>query len=459
MNLWGGRFKEDLHPLVKAFTYSAKLDKTLFSYDIEGSIAHAKMLGKCGIIKKEEAEEIVESLKQIKKDIEDGRLDFSEKEDIHMAIEEELIRRKGQVGEKLHTARSRNDQIALDERLYLREKISLICNLIQNFQLILLEIAETNKDIVLPGYTHLQYAQPVSLAHHILAYFWMLERDKNRLRDCYKRVNVCPLGTGALAGTSLPIDREYVAKLLNFPSITENSIDTVSDRDYIIEFLASCSILMMHLSRLSEDIILWASPNLDFVEIEETFSTGSSLMPHKKNPDVVELVRGKTGKIYGALLSLLVTMKALPLSYNRDMQEDKPPLFQVIEETEISLRVFVELMKNLKFNSQKMRKKAEEGFFAATDLAEYLVEKGVSFRSAHQIVGKLVRWCQENKKDFTGLSLEEYRRFSPYFKEDLKERITLNRCVENKTSPGGTGKKSLESQIKFARQKLSGDIK
>ncbi|MBE0477545.1 argininosuccinate lyase [Candidatus Aerophobetes bacterium] len=454
MSLWRGRFKEDMHPLVKNFTFSAEIDKELFNYDIEGSIAHARMLAKCGIIKEVEVEKIIKSLREIEKDIQDGKIDFSKKEDIHMAIEEELIRREKDAGEKIHTARSRNDQIALDEKLYLREKIKTLCSTIHSFQLTLLDIAEANKDVTLPGCTHLQYAQPVSLAHHILAYFWMFERDKGRLLDCYKRVNVCPLGAAALAGTSLPIDREYTAKLLAFPAITENSIDTVSDRDYVVEFLSSCSIIMIHLSRFCEEIILWASPFFNFLEIGEGFSTGSSLMPHKKNPDVPELIRGKTGKVYAALISLLTIMKALPLSYNRDMQEDKFLLFQAADEVKLSLEIFTQLMKNLKFNTQKMRQKAEEGFFAATDLVEYLVTKGVPFRTAHRIVGKLVRWCIENKKDFTCLSLQEYKKFSPCFEENVKQRLSLEECVKNKNSAGGTGKKSLEIQIKHAREKL-----
>ncbi|MCD6574593.1 argininosuccinate lyase, partial [Candidatus Aerophobetes bacterium] len=417
MNLWGGRFKEDIHPLVKNFTFSGEADKNLYKFDISGSIAHARMLAKCGIIKEQEAERIIKSLKEIREDIKEGKIDLSKKEDVHMAVEEELIQREKNVGKKLHTARSRNDQITLDERLYLREEIESIFNLIYRFQLTLLEISEKNKSLIIPGYTHLQYAQPVSVAHHLLAYFWMLQRDRERLRDCYKRTNVCPLGAGALAGTSLPIDREYVAKLLNFPSITENSMDTVSDRDYLIEFLACCSIIMMHLSRFCEDIILWASPLLNFIEIGERFSTGSSLMPHKKNPDIVELIRGKTGKVYGALLSLLVTMKALPLCYNRDMQEDKPPVFKVAEEIKISIEVLTELMKNVKFNPEKMRERAKDGFFAATDLVEYLVKKGVAFRDAHKTVGKMVRWCIDNKKDLTQLTIEEYKKFSPFFKE------------------------------------------
>lgn len=454
MSLWGGRFKEELHPLVKGFTFSARTDKKLYSFDIEGSIAHVKMLAKCGIIKEKEAGRIVKSLKEIKKDIQEGRIDLSQKEDIHMAVEEEVIKREKDTGKKLHTARSRNDQISLDERLYLRDQIKDILQLIHDFQYTLLHVADANKGVIIPGFTHLQYAQPVSLAHHILAYFWMLQRDRERFQDCYKRANICPLGAGALAGTSLPVDREYVAKLLGFSGTTENSMDTVSDRDYLIEFLACCSITMMHLSRFCEDIILWASPCFDFVEIGEAFSTGSSLMPHKKNPDVAELIRGKTGKVYGALFSLLVVMKALPLSYNRDMQEDKPSFFDATEQVKFSIKILTELIKNLRFNPEKMREKAEEGFFAATDLVEYLVGKGVPFRDAHKIVGKMVSWCVENKKNFASLTLDDYKKFSPFFEEDVKKRINLEECVVNKESKGGTGRKSLENQIKIAREKL-----
>lgn len=454
MSLWGGRFKENIHPLVKEFTYSIQTDKRLYPYDIRGSIAHARMLAKCGIISEDEAEKIIESLRKIEQDIREGKIDFSEKEDIHMAIEEELIRREGELGEKLHTARSRNDQIALDERLYLREEITEIRQGIKNFQIVLLKIAGENTGVVIPGYTHLQYAQPVSFAHHMLAYFWMLQRDRERFRDCYQRVNVCPLGAGAIAGSSLPIKREYVAELLSFPEVTENSLDTVSDRDYIIEFLSCCSILIMHLSRLSEDLILWSSPLLSFVEVADVFATGSSLMPQKKNPDVAELTRGKVGKVYGALISALTMMKALPLSYNRDMQEDKPPLFQTIDEVRAVLKIFPEIVGSMRINADVMRKKASQGFFAATDLVDYLVQKGVAFRSAHRIVGKIVRYCVQEGRTFDELTLEEYGNFSPAFEEDVRERIDVRFCVENKESTGGTGKKSLRNQLRKAREKL-----
>jgi len=454
MDLWASRFSEPADKLARKFTSSIDIDNKLYKYDIAGSIAHAKMLSQCGIIKKKEAERITQALKAIEKDIEKGKIDFSQKEDIHLAIEEELIRREGEIGEKLHTARSRNDQIALDERLYLRQEISEIIDLISTFQGTLLGIAEKNLKVIMPGYTHLQYAQPIFFSHHLLAYFWMLQRDKERFRDCYGRANVMPLGTGALAGTSLPIDREYVAKLLNFPKISENSLDTVSDRDYIMEFLSNVSLLMMHLSRLSEDIILWSSPLFSFIEISDTFATGSSIMPQKKNPDVAELIRGKTGRVYGSLISLLTSMKALPLSYNRDMQEDKPPLLESIEIVKTSLKLYPRMLDRMKINKENMRKAAEKGFFAATDLTDYLVEKGVSFRKAHQIIGTIVKKCLKEGRSLKELSLENYQKYSSLFQKDVFERIKLESCVFNKESAGGTGKKSLVKQIKEARKKL-----
>jgi len=452
MSLWAGRFKQATNSFVKEFTSSIPIDKKLYSYDIQGSIAHIKMLSKCRIVAEDEAERIIKALNSINEDIKRRKINLTEKEDIHMAIEEELIKREGETGEKLHTARSRNDQIALDEKLYLREKIKDIKNLTLEFQRTLLKLADENKTVILPGYTHLQYAQPLFFSHYILAYFWMMQRDRERLGDCYKRVNVMPLGVGALAGTSLPIDRDYVAKLLKFPRITENSVDTVSDRDCIIEFLACLSLLMMHLSRLCEDLILFSSPAFSFIEISDAFTTGSSLMPQKKNPDVLELIRGKTGKVYGALISLLTTMKALPLSYNRDMQEDKFALFQSVDEVEKSLRIFTLTLNNLRINPEQMEEKAKEGFFAATDLVEYLVGRGVPFRKAHQTVGKIVRYCLEKGIKFQNLTIKEYQSFSPFFEAGVKDRINLKRCVENKESPGGTGRKSVEKQIELAKE-------
>jgi len=458
MPLWGGRFREETDRLVKEFTSSIKVDRRLYRFDIMGSIAHVKMLSKCGIIEEEESQRIIGALEDIKEDIEKGKLDLEGKEDIHLAIEEELIKRTGEVGKKIHTGRSRNDQIALDERLYLREEIDQVTTLIKDLQGVLLELAERNLEVILPGYTHLQYAQPILLSQFFLAYFWMLERDRQRLRDCYKRVNVMPLGTGALAGTSLPIDRDYVANLLNFPQVTENSLDTVSDRDYVIECLSCLSILMMHLSRLSEDLILWTCPSFSFVEIPDAFCTGSSIMPQKKNPDVAELIRGKAGGVYGSLISVLTTMKALPLSYNRDMQEDKLPLFQALDTTKESLSIYARMLANIRINAKRMREEAGKGFFAATDLTDYLVEKGAAFREAHKIVGEMVKYCEQKNKSFQSLTLEEYRSFSPLFTEDVLERVSLQRCVMSKNSAGGTGKKSVLRQIKMAKERLNGDL-
>lgn len=454
MDLWAGRFSQATDKLVREFTSSIDIDKRLYKYDIAGSIAHIKMLSKCRIIKEIEAQRITQALKEIEKDIEKEKFDFSQKEDIHLAIEEELIKREGKTGEKLHTARSRNDQVVLDERLYLRQEISEIINLISVFQETILEVAKKNIEVIMPGYTHLQYAQPIFFSHHLLAYFWMLQRDKERFRGCYERVNVMPLGAGALAGTSLPIDREYVAKLLNFPRISENSLDTVSDRDYIIEFLSGTSLLMMHLSRLCEDIILWSSPLFSFIEISDAFATGSSIMPQKKNPDVAELIRGKTGRVYGSLISLLTCMKALPLSYNRDMQEDKPPLLESVEIVKTSLKLYVKMLDEIKINKDNMRKAAEKGFFAATDLTDYLVEKGVSFRKAHQIIGTIVKQCLKQGKSLPDLELEEYQKYSSLFQKDVFKRIKLESCVFSKESAGGTGKKSLSKQIEEAKNSV-----
>jgi len=454
MSLWNGRFTQDTDERVKQFTSSIEVDKKLYLCDITGSIAHARMLAHSGIIRDEEAEKIKTTLEEIKEDISSAKIDLSGKEDIHMAIEEELIKRAGTVGEKLHTARSRNDQICLDERLYLREEINTLQQLIHGLQKAFLKLAEKNRDTILPGYTHLQYAQPVLLAHHLLAYFWMLKRDSQRFSDCRRRVNIMPLGSGALAGTSLPIDRDYLAQLLDFPSFSENSMDAVSDRDYLIELLACLSLVIMHLSRFAEDLIIWSSPPFSFIEISDAFTTGSSLMPQKKNPDVAELIRGKTGTVYGYLISLLVTLKGLPLSYNRDLQEDKYPLFQALRETKASLEILAKMLESIKVNLKRMRQEAEKGFFAATDLVEYLVEKGLPFRRAHQLVGKMIRFCLEKNLDFAKLTLSQYREFSTLFEKDVFLRITLEECVFRKNSPGGTGRKSVAQQILWAEKEL-----
>lgn len=458
MSLWQGRFKEGTDKLVQEFTSSIAVDRKLYKYDIMGSIAHAKMLAKCGIISSKEANKIIQTLEAIQKDIQSGRLTLDGKEDIHLGIEEEIIRRLGKTGEKLHTARSRNDQIALDERLYLRDEIGQILDLIVDFQKTHFQLAKCYSEVILPGYTHLQYAQPILLSHYFLAYFWMLQRDKERLKSCLERVNVMPLGAGALAGTSLPIDRDYVADLLDFPKITENSVDTVSDRDYLLEFLGASAVLMMHLSRLSEDLILWSSSPFGFIEIRDAFATGSSLIPHKKNPDVAELIRGKTGRVYGSLMSLLTVMKGLPLSYNRDMQEDKLPLLETVEIVRESLRIYTQILKNIRINAEQMEKEAREGFFASTDLVDYLVQRGVPFREAHQLLGRIVRHCLKTERRFEDLSLEEYRRFSSLFEKDLFERMKLEECVFTKESAGGTGKRSLKIQMELAKQRLEETI-
>ena len=452
--LWGGRFEEETHKLVEAYTASVHFDKRLSRYDIQGSLAHTRMLAKGGIIPEDEAERIIKGLQEIEGEIERGEFPFDPAfEDIHLNIEKRLIEKIGEVGGKLHIARSRNDQIALDLRLYLREEIGEIQKLIVALQEALLEQAEANLDIVMPGYTHLQRAQPILLAHHLLAYFEMLDRDRERFRDCLKRVNVLPLGSGALAGTGFPIDRGYVAELLEFPAVSENSIDAVSDRDFIVEFLSAASILMMHLSRLSGEVVLWASAEFGFVELPDAFATGSSMMPQKKNPDVAELARGKTGRVFGALFALLTMLKGLPLSYNRDLQEDKEPLFDTVDTVKATLQVFQEMLRAVRFNGERMREAALAGFLNATDVADYLVEKGMPFRRAHEVVGRLVQECLKQKKRIQELSLEELKCFSPLFEEDVYPFITLEACLERRRSFGGTAKGRVVEALKVARRR------
>ncbi|MFN3477388.1 MAG: argininosuccinate lyase [Candidatus Methylomirabilales bacterium] len=452
--LWGGRFKEEPHPLAEAYTASIHFDKRLARYDLEGSLAHVKMLVKSGIIGEDEAERIIKGLEEIKGEIERGEFPFDPAfEDIHLNIERRLIEKIGEVGGKLHTARSRNDQIALDLRLYLREEMGEIQRLIRNLQEVLVEQAEANLDLVMPGYTHLQRAQPVLLAHHLLAYFEMLDRDRERFADCFRRVDVLPLGSGALAGAGFPIDRDYVAELLGFSAISANSIDAVSDRDFVVEFLAASSILMMHLSRLSEELTLWASAEFGFIELPDAFTTGSSMMPQKKNPDVAELCRGKTGRVYGALFALLTLLKGLPLSYNRDLQEDKEPLFDTVDTVKATLRVFQEMLRAVRFNGDRMREAALAGFLNATDVADYLVEKGMPFRQAHEVVGRLVQECLKQKKRIEELPLEELKRFSPLFEEDVYPFITLEACLERCRSFGGTAKGRVVEALRAARRR------
>jgi len=450
---WGGRFQEPTHELVEAFTQSISFDRRLFRYDIEGSIAHARMLARQGIITKKEGRSLVEGLKGILHDIEEGRFEFSSRdEDIHMAIEKELIRRTGDAGAKLHTGRSRNDQVALDVRLYLRAEILELVESLRTLQAVFCELAEREVETILPGYTHLQKAQPVLLAHYLLAYREMLSRDESRLLDCHRRVNVLPLGAAALAGTSLPIDRAYVARLLRFPSVSRNSMDTVSDRDFVAEFIFVASLIMMHLSRFCEDLILWSTGEFNFVEISDAFTTGSSIMPQKKNPDVAELIRGKTGRVYGHLVALLTLMKGLPMSYNRDLQEDKEPLFDAVDTVKACLQVLAEMSLHVKFNREKMQQEAEGGFSTATDLAEYLVMKGIPFREAHGIVGKLVSFCIEDGKDLNRMSLEELNRFCPLIGEEVYDCLSLENSIASRKSYGGTAGERVGEQIRRIKE-------
>ncbi len=447
--LWAGRLKGKTEKAVESFTSSVSFDKRLWKYDIEGSVAHVKMLRKQKIISSKDAKSILSCLAGIKQKIQNGKFKFLDGiEDIHMNIEYALIKGIGMTGGKLHTARSRNDQVVLDLRLYLRDEIQEIQKLVRNFQKVLLTLAEKYVDIIMPGYTHLQKAQPVLLSHHLLAYFEMFERDRERLLECIKRVNVLPLGSAALAGTTLPIDRKYVARLLQFPSISENSIDAVSDRDFVVEFLSVTSILMVHLSRLSEELILWNSEEFGFIELPDAYTTGSSIMPQKKNPDVPELVRGKSGRVFGNLLSVLVFMKGLPLAYNRDLQEDKEPLFDTVDTVKACLSVLTGMMPKVKFNKKTMRKAAETGFSTATDLAEYLVRKGVPFREAHNITGTIVNYCLGKNRKLTDLSLKELKQFSGMIGKDVFHYLTVETSINRKTLYGGTAVKRVLARMK-----------
>jgi argininosuccinate lyase len=452
---WGGRFGAATHKQVEAFTASIHFDKRLAPYDIQGSIAHARMLGKCGIVSRADAGKIVRGLEEIREEIARGALRWDAAlEDIHMHIERRLIEKIGDAGGRLHTARSRNDQVALDLRLYLRDVIGGLREQLRGMQQTLVAKAELHLDTVMPGYTHLQRAQPILLAHHLLAYFEMFQRDRDRLADCLTRVNVLPLGAGALAGTTFPIDRDYVAKLLDFPSVAANSVDAVSDRDFAVEFLAAGAILAMHISRLAEELVLWASAEFAFIELPDAFATGSSIMPQKKNPDVAELSRGKTGRVYGALMSLLTVLKGLPLSYNRDLQEDKEPLFDAADTLRQTLEVVPPMLAAVTFRTDRMRAAAGDGFLNATDLADYLVTKGVAFREAHEIVGKTVRVCLESGERLESLPLARLRQFSPAFGADVNRYISLEACVERRRSAGGTSSRLVAEAIRRAKQLL-----
>ncbi|HZK27848.1 MAG TPA: argininosuccinate lyase [Thermoclostridium sp.] len=448
MKLWSGRFSKNTSHLMDDFNSSIRFDCRLYKYDIEGSIAHAKMLGKCGIIPQDDSNLICQALSKILIDIENGKIEFDiDAEDIHMNIEKILISRTGDVGKKLHTGRSRNDQVALDIRMYLKDELNEIKSLILNLIDVLVKTAENNLDTIMPGYTHLQRAQPITFAHHLMAYVQMFHRDYDRFSDCYKRLNVMPLGSGALAGTTYALDREFVATELGFDSITENSLDAVSDRDFILEMNSNLAMLMMHLSRFCEEIILWCSHEFSFIELDDAYSTGSSIMPQKKNPDVAELVRGKTGRVYGNLFSLFTMMKGLPLAYNKDMQEDKEAIFDSIDTVKLCMPIFTKMISTMTIRKDKMLLAAKGGFTNATDVADYLVKKGIPFRDSHHIVGKLVSYCIENSKNIEDLSLEELKVFSDMFKQDVYNAISLETCIEQRNLPGGPANKSVKASI------------
>ena len=446
--LWGGRFTKETDQMVYDFNASITFDKRLYKQDIEGSMAHVKMLAKQQILTEQERDEILKGLEGILRDVENGTLAITtEYEDIHSFVEANLIDRIGDVGKKLHTGRSRNDQVALDMRLYVREEVLYTDQLVYGLLKVLQRIMEENVDTFMPGFTHLQKAQPVTLAHHIGAYFEMFRRDRSRLKDIYERMNYCPLGAGALAGTTYPLDRDYTAQLLGFAGPTRNSMDSVSDRDYVIEYLSALATIMMHLSRFSEEVIIWNTNEYRFVEIDDAYSTGSSIMPQKKNPDIAELVRGKTGRVYGALMSMLTTMKGLPLAYNKDMQEDKEGVFDAIDTTTMCLTLFTGMMDTIVFNKAVMEASAKNGFTNATDVADYLVNHGVPFRDAHGVSGRLVLRCIAENKALDDLTLEEYREECPVFDEDIYDAISMKTCVESRLTLGAPGEAVMRQVI------------
>ncbi|MCD7726498.1 MAG: argininosuccinate lyase [Clostridiales bacterium] len=455
--LWGGRFTKETDKLVYRFNASVSFDQKFFKQDIEGSIAHVVMLAKQGILTGEEKDLILKGLTGIRKDVEEGRLEITEEyEDIHSFVEANLIDRIGETGKKLHTGRSRNDQVALDMRLYIRLEVLAVDELVKELLGTLLHLMEENVETYMPGFTHLQKAQPVTLAHHIGAYFEMFKRDRSRLKDIYHRMNYCPLGAGALAGTTYPLDRNYTASLLGFEGPTLNSMDSVSDRDYVIEFLSALSTIMMHLSRFCEEIIIWNSNEYRFVEIDDAYSTGSSIMPQKKNPDIAELIRGKTGRVYGALTSLLTTMKGIPLAYNKDMQEDKELTFDAIDTVKGCLALFEGMIRTMKFNKDIMEKSAMMGFTNATDAADYLVGRGVPFRDAHGMIGRMVLYCIEKHCSIEDLSIEELKDISPVIEEDFYDAVSLRTCVEKRLTVGAPGAEAMRRVIAAQKEYLSG---
>ena len=446
--LWGGRFTKETDKLVYNFNASIGFDQKFYRQDIRGSIAHVTMLAKQGILNADEKEQIIGGLEGILADVESGKLEItSEYEDIHSFVEANLIDRIGDAGKKLHTGRSRNDQVALDMKLYVRDEITELDGLVRNLLEVIEKIMEENLHTYMPGFTHLQKAQPITLAHHMGAYFEMFRRDRGRLQDIYKRMNLCPLGSGALAGTTYPLDRSYTAELLGFDGPTFNSMDSVSDRDYVIELLSALSTIMMHLSRFSEEVIIWNTNEYRFVEIDDAYSTGSSIMPQKKNPDIAELVRGKTGRVYGALMSILTTMKGLPLAYNKDMQEDKELKFDAIDTVKGCLALFTGMLDTMKFRREVMEDSAKNGFTNATDAADYLVGKGVPFRDAHGIVGRLVLYCIDKNISLDDMSLEEYRSISPVFEEDIYDAISMKNCVERRNTIGAPGADAMKAVL------------
>ena len=454
--LWGGRFRKSTDKRVDDFNSSIRFDKRMYKQDIRGSIAHATMLGRQGIIPEADAERIVAGLKEIMADIDAGKVEFLiDAEDIHMNIEKLLTDRIGEAGKRLHTGRSRNDQVALDIRMYLMDETAEIEEMLIETMGVFVELAKEHTDTIMPGYTHLQKAQPITFAHHVMAYFEMFKRDFSRLVECRRRTNVMPLGSGALAGTTYPLDREFVADMLGFDGVTMNSLDGVSDRDFVIELAACLSIVMMHASRFSEELILWSSNEFGFVEMDDAYSTGSSIMPQKKNPDVAELIRGKTGRVYGSLMGLLTMMKGTPLAYNKDMQEDKEQIFDSIDTVKLCLPVFCDMIRTMKVNTRAMYEGAKGGFTNATDAADYLVKKGLPFRDAHAVIGNMVFYCIENNKAITDLSMDEFKSFSDMIEEDIYEAVSMETCVNDRAVIGGPARAVTEKAIKNAEAYLN----
>ncbi len=452
---WGGRFKETIDEVVDRFNASLPFDQRLYAQDIEGSIAHCRMLGEQGIISKEEGSLIIDALGEIKREMERGDYAFDKgHEDIHTLVEKALIEKVGAVGEKLHTGRSRNDQVALDVRMFVKDAIHRVASLIKEMQGVLVILAEKHIDLIAPGYTHLQRAQPILLSHHLLAYYEMLKRDRQRFLESHKRVNIMPLGSAALAGSTFPLDREMVAKELGFEEISNNSMDAVSDRDFVLEFLFASAVLMMHLSRLGEEMVIWSSKEFDFVILPDAFCTGSSIMPQKKNPDVPELVRGKTGRVYGHLMALLTTMKGLPLTYNKDLQEDKEPLFDTVDTVEQCLMVMARVLKEVSFDKEVMRKAVDKGYLVATDLADYLVRKGMTFRKAHETAGKMVLHAIDQNKELGQLTLKEMKGFARQIEKDVYQWLEPSFCVTRRNIPGGTGPDMVRKSIVKAWEEL-----